>query len=309
MTRRRLLSSLILVAGSHLLPPAAFPTVATSAPGIRIPDSLYNGTASFWSYWIGHSTILMRFENTWVLTDPVMFDAYGLSVFGTILGPQRLHRPAISIDDLPRPHLILLSHAHLDHMDRTTLAALSELYPKQIDVVTASNTADVIRDLNWSSINELDWGNKVSMHGLDIEGVRVKHNGWRWPGEPCRAAGQRTTGRSYNGYYIESHSAGVMFGGDTAHTSEFKRYKGKVDVAFMPIGAYGGYHDAHCTPEEALDMTRMMHARHLVPIYHATFHQGSEPTKEPITRLEAALCKNLEPILAARHVGDTLSLA
>jgi L-ascorbate metabolism protein UlaG (beta-lactamase superfamily) len=71
----------------------------------------------------------------------------------------------------------------------------------------------------------------------------------------------------------------------------------------------GGCHDLHCTPEEALDMTRMMQARHLVPIHHATFNQGSEPTKEPITRLETALGKDPEPMLAAHHVGDTLSLA
>ena len=308
MTRRKLLGSLVLVAGSPLLSSIANPASATSALAPIKTSVALDDTSVFWSCWIGHSTILIRAGTKWILTDPVMFDAYGVSVFGKIIGPQRVNRPAMSVDECPKPDLILLSHAHIDHMDRTTLFALSEKYPNQIDVITATNTRDVIDDLKWRSLNEMDWGDKVSVHGIEIEGVRVKHNGWRWPGEACRAGGQHRTGRSYNGYHLNANGVRVMFGGDTAYTTEFARYKNKVDVAYMPIGAYMGCNDLHCTPEEALAMTQMMNAHHMIPIHHATFNQTGEPMSEPLKRLESVLHKGIDPLLAARHVGDTLGL-
>ena len=53
----------------------------------------------------------------------------------------------------------------------------------------------------------------------------------------------------------------------------------------MPIGAYQGCSDNHCTPEESLEMTKMMRSPIILPIHFGTFKQTDEPVWEPIQRL------------------------
>ena len=226
---------------------------------------------------------------TWILTDPVLFGSYGISLMGLTLGPHRIAPPALSVEDLPKPDLVLLSHAHLDHMDRKTLGAIAERWSGELNVITAANTSNVISDLPWGSLNEMDWGDRSSIDGVSLTALRVKHNGWRMPGEACRANGQPKLGRSYNGYYLEKNGIGVVFGGDTAYTKTFRDVPGAVDLAIMPIGAYDPYPETHCTPEESLGMCEMMKARAIMPIHHSTFCQSEEPISDPMRRLQAAI--------------------
>ena len=87
--------------------------------------------------WIGHATVLINFYGKWILTDPVFFERVGIYFLGTTWGPTRYTAPALNIDEIPKPDLILLSHAHMDHMDFLTLKTISKKYPNQIDVVTS----------------------------------------------------------------------------------------------------------------------------------------------------------------------------
>jgi len=253
-----------------------------------LPGNILNSTETskpfFSATWIGHSTVLIQIGNTTILTDPVMFDRIGLCVLGYTVGLQRYTKPAIPVEQLPKIDIVLLSHAHIDHMDFETLNWLTNHSPNQISCITAKNTADIINDLKWKSLTELDWNESISINGVNIIGREVLHNGWRLPGEKCRRDGYKRTGRSYNGYVIERDGLRIAFGGDTAYTKSFTEF-GNTDVSIMPIGAYQGYSDNHCTPEEALQMTKMMKSPVILPIHFGTFHQSSEPVWEPIHRL------------------------
>lgn len=250
----------------------------------NILNSTETSKPFFSATWIGHSTVLIQIGNTTILTDPVMFDRIGLYALGYTVGLQRYTKPAIPVEQLPKIDIVLLSHAHIDHMDLETLNWLTERSPNQISCITAKNTADIINDLKWKSLTELDWNEYISINGVTIIGREVLHNGWRLPGEKCRRDGYKRTGRSYNGYVIERDGLRIAFGGDTAFTKSFTEF-GNTDVSIMPIGAYQGYSDNHCTPEEALQMTKMMKSPVILPIHFGTFHQSSEPVWEPINRL------------------------
>ncbi len=250
----------------------------------NILNSTETSKPFFSATWIGHSTVLIQIGDTTILTDPVMFDRIGLYVLGYTVGLQRYTKPAIPVEKLPKIDIVLLSHAHIDHMDLETLNWLTDRSPNQINCITAKNTADIINDLKWKTLTELDWNESISINGVNIIGREVLHNGWRLPGEKCRRDGYKRTGRSYNGYVIERDGLRIAFGGDTAYTKSFTQF-GNVDVSIMPIGAYQGYSDNHCTPEEALQMTKMMKSPVILPIHFGTFHQSSEPVWEPIHRL------------------------
>lgn len=259
--------------------------------------------------WIGHATVLINFYGTIILTDPVLYGTIGLYFWGLTFGPSRLTQPALEIDEIPKPDILLLSHAHMDHMDYKTLSNITSNYPNQIDCITARNTKDVIEDLNWKSLQEIDWGQETSLQGINFKAYEVKHFGWRFPWEQDRSRGFMEHGRSYNSILIEKNNKKILFGGDTAYHQMFKSLKDKnIDVAIMPIGAYRPWKWNHCNPEEALMMAAdHIRAKYFIPIHTKTFKQGREPVEEPLAWL-AESEKNYKIEIGIRDIGETFTI-
>lgn len=233
--------------------------------------------------WIGHSTVLINLYGKWILTDPVLFERVGIYLLGTSYGPTRISPPALSFDEIPQPDIILLSHAHMDHMDYPTLKFFSKKYPYKIDVITAYLTKDVIEDLPWKSLNVMDWNDELILQEIKFKALEVKHFGWRFPWEKDRSRGFLKDGRSFNAYLIEAKGKKILFGGDTAYTNKIKTaIVESTDIAIMPIGAYNPWRKNHCNPEEALKMASEINAKYFIPIHTKTFRLGVEPTNEPL---------------------------
>src|SRR5437868_6616546 len=74
--------------------------------------------------WLGHATVLINFFGIKIITDPALFSRVGVRLPGITIGPKRLTAPALTVRELPRIDLILLSHAHFDHTDLRTLHRL-----------------------------------------------------------------------------------------------------------------------------------------------------------------------------------------
>jgi L-ascorbate metabolism protein UlaG (beta-lactamase superfamily) len=258
--------------------------------------------------WIGHSTILINFYGVWILTDPVFYERIGVYILGTTWGPSRYSYPALSFDDIPKPDIMLLSHAHMDHMDYQTLKDFADKYPNEIDLITSYLTRDVIEDLRWKSIKELDWDDEYFLNGVRIKAFEVKHFGWRYPWEKDRSKGFMKDGRSYNAYLLERNGKKILFGGDTANTDKLAKLKEEnVDVAIMPIGAYRPWKWNHCNPEEALIMADNINAKYFIPIHCYTFQQGQEPREEPLNWLNQSIV-NYKIQLGLNELGQTFTI-
>jgi L-ascorbate metabolism protein UlaG (beta-lactamase superfamily) len=258
--------------------------------------------------WIGHATVLINFYGKIILTDPVFYESVGLYLGGYTLGPKRASMPAIEIYDIPKPDIVLISHAHMDHMDYRTLKKLTEMYPSQLDCITAFNTQDVIEDLNWKSLQELDWDEELNFKGIRFKGVEVKHHGWRYPGEKDRSAGFFNDGRSFNAYIMEMNNKKILFGGDTTFTDKLKKHKHEnVDIAIMPIGAYKPWRKYHCTPEEALVMAEYhLGAKHFIPMHTKTF-DSDDMIFEPLIWLMKSK-KHYNINVGIKDIGETFTL-
>jgi len=249
--------------------------------------------------WLGHSTVLLNFFGLNIITDPVLFRRVGVNLKLGVVGPKRLIAPALSFDQLPPIDLVLLSHAHMDHFDMTTLRC----FPSTARAVTANATADLLSGTRLKNATELAWGKQTKLntrHGdLMVRSFQVNHWGARW---------RRDTYRGYTGYVLEREGKKVIFGGDTAWSDNFKtlRETGPYDLAIMPIGAYKPYICSHCTPEQAVRMADEAGANYFLPIHHRTFPLGREARTEPLQRLEATLEKER---LALREIGQTFRIA
>ena len=258
--------------------------------------------------WIGHATVLINFYGKYILTDPVFFEAVGVYFEGFIFGPKRASLPALMLDEIPKPDVVLLSHAHMDHMDYKTLKALTEKFPSELDCIVAYNTKDVVEDLPWKSLQEVDWDERITINGINVKGIEVKHFGWRYPGEKDRRGGHFKDGRSYNGFILERKGKKILFGGDTTFSDKFKKHKDEnVDVAIMPIGAYKPWRKYHCTPEEALVMAEYhLGAKYFIPIHCKTFDNG-EMIHEPLNWLNKS-SRHYKIKIGLNDIGQTFTL-
>jgi L-ascorbate metabolism protein UlaG (beta-lactamase superfamily) len=257
-------------------------------PDVSGWDQLGDGELA--AAWLGHATMLLRIGGMTVLTDPVLSDRIGLGFGVLTAGPQRHVAPALSIGELPAIDLILISHAHFDHLDRPTLARLNKSAP----VVTASRTSDLISDLGYRHVRELRWGESCRLGALTIRAHRVRH----W--------GARTfydTYRGYNSYVLESSRSRVLFGGDTAYQDDF-RMLAAVDMAMLGIGAYNPWVQSHATPEQAWAMANDARADWVVPMHHSTFKLSYEPVAEPLERILTAAGSRSDRI-AIQRIGQT----
>src|ERR1700683_4601102 len=93
-------------------------------PAPRVPNMAAWSAEGVHAAWIGHSTVLIRVDGFTILTDPVFSTRVGIKIGPFTLGVKRLVQPAGSLAELPVPDLILLSHAHMDHLDRPSLRKL-----------------------------------------------------------------------------------------------------------------------------------------------------------------------------------------
>jgi L-ascorbate metabolism protein UlaG (beta-lactamase superfamily) len=251
--------------------------------------------------WLGHATALINFYGVRVLTDPTFFPRIGVDAWITTFGPLRRTSCALLPSQLPEIDLLLVSHAHFDHLDTPSLAAV----PGRPAAVMAWGTSDLLPRRHYPLVRELRWGESVRIDtargDLDVRAIEVKHWGARL---------RRDTYRGYNGYILTREGRSLLFGGDTARTPLFTSYRrhGPYAAAIMPIGGYDPYIHNHCTPEQSVTMANAAGARLFVPVHHKTFQLSDEPLDEPIERTEAALAAEADR-LVVWDIGDTARVA
>lgn len=275
--------------------------------GADVPAALHTPTPAAWRdnaitmAWLGHATVLINFYGVRVLTDPVLFNRIGVDLGLGSFGPKRLVRCALAADHLPDIDLVLVSHAHFDHLDTPSLAAVRG----NPVAVMAAETSDLLPRRYYSAVHELRWNEQVTVttrHGdATIRAIEVKHWGARI---------QRDTHRGYTGWVVEREGKRLLIGGDTASTAAFRHHRrfGPFEAAVMPIGAYDPWITNHCTPEQAVSMADAAGARLFLPVHHQSFSLSREPVHEPIARATRMLDAE-RGRLGWRDIGATLIVA
>lgn len=270
-----------------------------SAPLTPTPGSWADNAITL--AWLGHATVLVNFYGLRILTDPTFFARIGVDAWVGTIGPLRLVQCALAPEAVPAIDLLLVTHAHFDHLDTPSLAAV----PGTPAVVMAQGTSDLLPRRATASVQELRWNETARIRtprgDASVRAIEVRHWGARI---------QRDTWRGYAGFVVEREGRRLLIGGDTADTPLFEGHKryGPFEAAVMPIGAYDPWIRHHCTPEQAVRMADAAGARLFVPIHHQSFRLSREPLMEPIERAEAMLARE-QGRLALRAIGETATLA
>lgn len=251
--------------------------------------------------WIGHATVLVQMDGVTFLTDPIWSERASPFEFA---GPKRAQPPGVALADLPPIDFVIVSHNHYDHLDVATLRALAERDAETRFVVPLAN-ADTLREAGITNPIELDWGASVEIDGVTIVCLPAQH----WSGRGLTDRLQAL----WASYAVLGEERRFYFGGDTGYFAGFaeigERY-GPFDMAALPIGAYAPLemmHYWHMTPEEALQASRDLRARRMLPVHYGTFDLSDEPPDEPPRRLrQAASEAAMDPqSLYVLRVGET----
>src|SRR6266700_7947855 len=124
---------------------------------------------------IGHASFFVQIGGQNVVIDPNF--ARWLFVL------KRLRQPGVQLHDLPPIDLVLVTHAHFDHLHRPSLRAIArrteQLCGKAPVMVTPKHVHDLVSDLGYSRLMELDWWGCFIQSSLEVTHVPSRHWGAR----------------------------------------------------------------------------------------------------------------------------------
>jgi L-ascorbate metabolism protein UlaG (beta-lactamase superfamily) len=218
--------------------------------------------------WIGHASFLIQTPEHSVLIDPNW--AKWLKVI------KRIKHPGIELRDLPAIDLVLVTHAHFDHLDRRTLRAIASDQP----IAVPEHVGSLVHDLGFNKIHELRHWQSFEHGDLKVTLTPARHWGARI---------LHDSHRGFGGFLIEYAGRTIFHCGDTAYFDGFREIgrRAKTELALLPIGAYEAptKRDVHMTPEQALQAFRELRAKTMIPMHFGTFRLSYEPLHEPPRRL------------------------
>lgn len=223
-----------------------------------------------WFNWIGHSSFWVHLGKYSVMIDPN---------WALWHGPiKRIRKPGIFLRDVPPVDLVLVTHAHYDHLHKASLRALSS----RMGLVVPRGCESIVKRCGFDHLYQMGIGDARHFEDLYVEMTPVKHWGARM---------LHDTHREYGGYYLRSGGVSLFHCGDSAYYDGFRdigRHL-QIDVALLPIGAYGAPSGraVHMNPEEAVQAFVDLGAKWLVPMHYGTFPLGTEPAVEPVERMLA----------------------
>ncbi|MDC0427787.1 MBL fold metallo-hydrolase, partial [Candidatus Pelagibacter sp.] len=229
--------------------------------------------------WIGHATFLIKLGNTTIITDPVFSKNAGPLIFG----PDRFTDPALSLDEIPKTDLFLLTHNHYDHLDKSTIRK----FPfKDAKVLLPLKLGKYFKP-RFKDINEMDWYDEIKVNSdLKITFLPAVH----W----SKRSLTDTNKTLWGNFLIEYKGKKILFACDTGYGNIYKdlgeKY-GPIDITMINIGAYNfkpmfDKSIYHTTPEEALNVAQDLKSKKVIGMHWGTFVLSLEPIMEPRQRFK-----------------------
>ncbi len=198
----------------------------------------------------GHSTVLIELDGVRILTDPLLR--------GRFIHVER-RVPPVDLAQVADVDVVLISHAHHDHLDRPSLRKLSG----GPTVLVPRGARRFLPRLRNGQVREVTEGDRLSLGRLDIEVTHADHR----PGRVLHR------GPAPVGYKI-SATRRVYFAGDTDLFPGMRDLgHGGLDAALLPIWAWGRrLGTGHLDPRRAAEALELLRPRVAIPIHWGTFY-------------------------------------
>lgn len=155
---------------------------------------------------INHATFLVQFPHLNILTDPIWSDRASPLTFA---GPKRVRKPGVSIEELPKIDVTVISHNHYDHLDIETIKALNKLFAPKVLVPIGDKA--LLKSIGIKDVQELDWWQAVEVgKHTTITFTPVQHSSRRGLFDRDRSLGEATSFKMNNGASILEETPGIL---------------------------------------------------------------------------------------------------
>ncbi len=200
--------------------------------------------------YLGHATVLIEMAGMRILTDPILVNR--LAFLTRVAAP-----PAAA--DSRDISLVLISHLHLDHLERRSLARVGT----EVPVVIGRGGGDLVRRWGWTDVTEVVPGDRLQIGELALTATPADHAHER------SALGPRGTAV---GFVLETDTERAYFAGDTDLFPEMATLAvDGFDLALLPIAGWGPrLGPGHLNPTRAVEAAGVLGARMVVPIHWGT---------------------------------------
>ena len=246
---------------------------------------------------IGHASFFIQIGGLKLLIDPVFSDRLVLI--------RRLRRPGVLIRDLPPIDAVLLTHAHMDHLDIPSLRRIIRhtfrMSGRAPVVIVPEGVEDLVSRLGFESVQSMRWWGSRRLRQVEVTMTPAQHWGARM---------LRDSHRGFGGYLLRNGSHSLYHSGDSGYFEGFREIGNRAapQVALLPIAAYkpDGFRRVHTSPEDALRAFHDLRAECMIPMHYGTFCLSEEPMDEPLPRLmKAATDTSVQNRIQALREGDT----
>ncbi len=253
--------------------------------------------------WLGHSTMWVEIDGISILTDPVF--SYASPKVAKPWFERNVSTP-IQREDLPVPKVVLISHDHYDHLEKTTIE-----YYRDTDThfIVPLGVGKYLQ--RWgvkpTRIEELDWWQETQYQGVTLACTPANHNSGRY--------GWDSNSTLWASWVLMGKRERFYFSGDSAYDKHFAeiglRY-GPFDIAAIEVAADvkkdRGYCVENCGHMQASHTVRAaldLDAKKLLPIHWATFELFTHQWDEPINDLCRVALLQSQALLTPM-IGETV---
>jgi L-ascorbate metabolism protein UlaG (beta-lactamase superfamily) len=193
------------------------------------------------------------------------------------------HLPRITID------VVLVSHAHYDHLDVATLSRLAAAHRPRV-IAPLGNDAIMRAHDKAIAAEAHDWHDRVAI-GRDVAVTLVPTRHWS-----ARNLSDRNMSL-WASFVIEAPAGRIYFVGDSSyggggHFRDARKRYGPFKLALLPIGAYEPrwfMADQHMNPAESVKAFIDCGAERALGHHYGTFQLTDEAIDAPLVALAEAL--------------------
>ncbi len=216
--------------------------------------------------WLGHASFLIQIDGKKILTDPCLTNPPTVD---------RLTELPFDIEEI-EPDYLLISHGHYDHLDSDSI----EKFDNAMALIPL-NMSKLVKGMNRTiKTQEAGWYQKYDIdEKFEIFFLPSYHWHKRTPFDTDKVL--------WGSYVIKTKGKTLYFAGDTAYSKHFKDIGtlfDSIDIAMLPIGAYSPRYfmkDNHMNPEDALNASKDLKVKKIIPMHFGTFDLTDEPLGEP----------------------------
>lgn len=220
--------------------------------------------------WLGHASFFIQLSGIRILIDPI---------FGSLPVGKRYSALPVEPGKLLNIDYILVSHAHYDHCDKSSIKLLTANNP-QAQILCGLKLNELLAKWTNNPIQPAGWYQQYKLKDkLNITFLPSRH----WANRSLHDINTTLWG----GFMIQMADKHIYYGGDSGYGSHFKTIGAvfpNIDVALIGAGAYSPAWFMGQNHQDPFDAVKAFHAtgaKTFVPFHYGTFDAADEPLGEP----------------------------